>query len=300
MRYYINKYFNFFFSSLLIFYLSTFLIWYTAFSYSDSEIILDIKNVCFGVSKNGNPSFFGWINLLFSPLCFFVFLFIVFKNEIYIFLNSNKNIVEKILFFSFLIFNLIAFFNVGNKVIKNYKNSFIYKNKKKTDFNLSNYPVLNLEIPNFKLLNYDGKIIDNSIFIDKISFLTFVFSKCTTICPKIINMLKELNKNINNHKNINIIFITLDPWRDNLTNIFSFSKKLNFFPNEYFLTSSVNDINFLLDKFDIPISRNEIDGDIVHPGLVYVVDKNCNIKYVFNSPSYEWLIETYKNIEKIN
>lgn len=298
MKYYKDKYINFFFLSLFLFYLSTFLLWYLAFSYSDSEALLNIKNVCFGISKSSNPSLFGWINLILSPICFLFFLFITFKKELNIFLNSSKNKFEIFFFFFFVFFNFLILFNVGTKVYKNYKDSIIYKSDKSTEFDLNNYPVLNIKTPSLKLLNYDGKLIDNSIFLNKITFLTFVFSKCATICPKIINMLKEINKNINNMEKINIVFITLDPWRDNLTSNFFFSKKMKFLSNEYFLTSSVDDINYLLDKFDIPTTRNEIDGDIIHPGLIYIIDENSSIKYIFNSPSYNWLLEAYKSFKK--
>jgi cytochrome oxidase Cu insertion factor (SCO1/SenC/PrrC family) len=46
-----------------------------------------------------------------------------------------------------------------------------------------------------------------------------------------------------------------------------------------------------LDGFKVPWQRNEADGNVVHPPLIYVIDANGRVAYGFNNPSVDWLVE---------
>lgn len=286
-----KKYLNLFFFYLIIWYLCTFFLWFLAFNSSNSDFFLNIKSICFGNADNGFPQLYGWINLIVSPLFLLIAILIIFKNDCLFFL-SIKQKIDVIIFILFLFINFFFVSLIINKYIKLYNNERkIFKQEYVLPIN---YPIENKDVPFFNLVDQRNQIINRDIFFNNITLLSFVFSKCTTICPKIINLLKNISSS--SAFKINLLFITLDPWRDSPDNIYSNIKKYNFKNNEYFLTGSINDVNKVLDSFNIPRNRNDLDGDIIHPGLVYIIGKDSKIKFIFNSPSLEWVLEAINRI----
>ena len=57
------------------------------------------------------------------------------------------------------------------------------------------------------------------------------------------------------------------------------------------LSGEVDAVTAALDGFNVPWQRNEANGDVVHPALVYVIDAEGRIAYGFNNPSVDWLVE---------
>ena len=59
----------------------------------------------------------------------------------------------------------------------------------------------------------------------------------------------------------------------------------------YALVKTRTDVTAALDGFKVPWQRNESDGDVVHPPLIYVIDGNGRIAYGFNNPPVDWLVD---------
>ena len=48
--------------------------------------------------------------------------------------------------------------------------------------------------------------------------------------------------------------------------------------------------------YGVPFERSETSGDIVHPGLVYLIYARGQLAYAFNNPSPAWVREGLRRL----
>ncbi len=75
------------------------------------------------------------------------------------------------------------------------------------------------------------------------------------------------------------VVVTLDPWRDTPGRLPYLASKLGLEAGERLLGGEVEDVEAVLDRWEVPRRRDLRTGDIVHPPLVYVVDPAGRIAY---------------------
>lgn len=254
----------------LIWYIVTFFMWFIAFPFEyQSEWLKIAQEVCFGSIDNGMPDAYGWIKLIFTPFFLLLLLYIIWKQEFFILFNmciKNRYMgICIIILFSLMVaqgFLVIRKINV-------YNDASFKVNKHITSSLPITYPQINKKVPLFVLTDYNGKKFTNKCLKGKIIYLTFAFSKCSSICPLLINTVRNAVSEFNDRE---MVIISLDPWRETINNVKDVTKKFAFTDKEHYLVGQVDEIKELLDKFEIPRARNLKNGEIIHPGLVYVLD----------------------------
>lgn len=137
------------------------------------------------------------------------------------------------------------------------------------------------KVPDFKLINQDGKTITNQDFAGKVYILEFFFSTCPTICPKMNqNMLLLENKFFGN-PNFGIASITINPEVDTPEVLKEHAELLGVkSSNWHFLTGDKAYIMDLSNKgFNLYAGQNvNADGGFEHSGLFALIDKNGMIR----------------------
>ncbi len=93
-----------------------------------------------------------------------------------------------------------------------------------------------------------------------------------------------------------LLIVTLDPWRDTPSSLLQQAEAWGLKHKQHFLSGEASSVNALLNSLSVPRERSPIDGDLVHPGLVYLIDREGLIAYSFNNPSVKWLTEAYKRL----
>ena len=292
-----------FYLIFIFWFIVTQILWVLAFvpDNNSSKFITSAKNICFGSFENGLPDTYGWIKLIITPMIFIITVVIMWYEQ---FSETIKNIKEKkilkiitILFFIFFLIEVNYFYNniIQKYEIKKYSLNKKIPLNKGSEYLPDNYPKTNKKIEKFEFVNQSGKIINEDSLKKKITIFTFAFTHCKTICPKLIYTLKKAHNKVKN-ENIQLIIISIDPWRETVNNLKHSVKQLKLVDNEHYLTGSIEKINDFLNKCNFISSRNENDGDIVHPGIVYIL-KGKNIIYTFNSPNKEWIISSINKLK---
>lgn len=154
--------------------------------------------------------------------------------------------------------------------------------KKTTD---KNQEITNEDIKiggDFLLIDKDGK--DFSLkknLKKKYALIFFGYTTCKTICPQTLtNLFSIISNNKNIDKNFEILFISLDPKNDTVSQIKEFSK--NFDDKIKFLTSNDESIiKKISSDYKIYYSTNKKTNEIDHSGVIYIVDKEG--KYIDHS-----------------
>lgn len=166
-------------------------------------------------------------------------------------------------------------------------------------FNKSLYTVM--KVPDFELINQNGKKISNKDMLGKVYLVEFFFSRCPTICPVMNKNMKFIQDEVNNPE-FGIISISIDPDNDTPEVLKNHARMVGATsPNWHFLTGDRDYIGNLADKFNIYVGDKEDDSESLnHSGMIALVDKEGKIRSRFdenNMPILYYSGLNYKDVE---
>eukprot|EP00584_Thalassiosira_punctigera_P007011 CAMPEP_0172531344 /NCGR_PEP_ID=MMETSP1067-20121228/4795_1 /TAXON_ID=265564 ORGANISM="Thalassiosira punctigera, Strain Tpunct2005C2" /NCGR_SAMPLE_ID=MMETSP1067 /ASSEMBLY_ACC=CAM_ASM_000444 /LENGTH=340 /DNA_ID=CAMNT_0013315715 /DNA_START=69 /DNA_END=1091 /DNA_ORIENTATION=+ len=140
----------------------------------------------------------------------------------------------------------------------------------------------------WSLIDLDGNLVTNKSFEGKWTLLYFGFARCPDICPsemvkvgKVMDTLKKEYPEL--HKNIQPIFVSIDPARDSLKALRDYSK--DFHPSYVFLTGAPQQVQAMAKKYRVYMSKADEteDGDYLvdHSIVIYFHDETGDIADCF-------------------
>ena len=143
------------------------------------------------------------------------------------------------------------------------------------------YPRLDQAAPALQLVAQTGDIVDLARFAGRPVLVTFAFAHCTTICPVIVKQTLDAQAMLRGSPAYPaVLIVTLDPWRDTPSRLPALAESWQLPAGDAFvLSGAVEQVESVLNAWNIPRSRNESTGDVTHPSLVYVVDNNGRIAF---------------------
>lgn len=153
------------------------------------------------------------------------------------------------------------------------------------------------QVPEFELINENGQRFGSQNLKGRIYLANFVFSRCPTICPKMLGELEKVQKRIRGtgHK-VAIVSFTVDPEYDNESVLFKLARKHKANPHVWtFLTGSDKDALFKLyrDGFKVGVEQNPKNlFDIAHSEKIVLVDEANRVRgyYSFEENSINQLM----------
>lgn len=211
-----------------------------------------------------------------------------------------KQNIKRQLWFSVLAFSLIA-------LLFGLWTHYNLSDKPPPDLNLKSgtaFPIPR-EIKPFELKNApDGSPFNNQQLKGHWSMLFFGFTNCAMLCPTTLSSLNQFYNDLsvdNLSDKPQIIFISIDPERDNLQRlnqyVTSFNKQFKG------ATGSENQLDNLTKQLNILFSKvnlnNDEDYQIDHSGTVLVFNPDGNLAALFSPPiDAKALAADYKNLIK--
>ncbi len=145
-------------------------------------------------------------------------------------------------------------------------------------FNGSDISNANLN-SSFELLSHTGEIKKITDFKGSIVAIFFGFTHCPDICPTSMQELKFIKESLGKQSDkLQVIFITLDPERDNQSLLNSYVP--SFDKSFIGLTGSQEDINRVASQYKI-FHMKVGEGDsytIDHSSGIYIIDKDGKIR----------------------
>lgn len=133
------------------------------------------------------------------------------------------------------------------------------------------------QVPEFELISENGQRFGSNELKDRVYLANFIFSRCPTICPKMLGELEKVQKRVRGtgHK-VAIVTFTVDPDHDNEKVLFDLARKHDANPFTWtFLTGNDKDAMFKLyrDGFKVGVEQNPKDlFDIAHSEKIVLVD----------------------------
>ncbi len=136
------------------------------------------------------------------------------------------------------------------------------------------------KISEFNFLNQDSILVSNKTLSKHIYIADFFYSYCPTICPKVKSQMIRTHDKFEKEDDLKIISFALDPKRDNVEHLKSYSQNLGIDNNKwYFLTGNKDKIWSLAEDFLISVREDPDEpGGINHSGKIILIDKNGHIR----------------------
>tara|TARA_B100000686_G_scaffold345035_1_gene428801 strand:+ start:1160 stop:1771 length:612 start_codon:yes stop_codon:yes gene_type:complete len=148
----------------------------------------------------------------------------------------------------------------------------------------------------FELLGAEGKIYTEKFFLGKPLLIFFGFASCPDICPYGLSVMSGVLDDLKEDKSkFNVVFVTLDPERDDYKKISEFVNLFN--PSIIGLSGSVEQINEVANNWrvyrkKIELSDSEFGYSIDHSAFIYLMDKDGSyLKHFSHSVDVEDIIK---------
>lgn len=142
-------------------------------------------------------------------------------------------------------------------------------------------PRLDRRAPPLALVDQRGRPVTLDRFRGRPVLLTFAYAHCETVCPLVVqDLLRARDRTAD--LDPAVLVITLDPWRDTPARLPSIALTWRLGTEALVLSGAVADVERTLDGWNVARERNLRTGDVTHPALVYVIDRNGRIAYLVN------------------
>lgn len=154
---------------------------------------------------------------------------------------------------------------------------------------------VNVEAPDFVLVNQDSQRFDSTRLRGKVVVLNFIFTTCTDVCPIFTANLAQLQRKLNERHGTELFFvsITTDPEVDSAKVLNAYAQRYNAdFKNWAFLTGSEAQLKQVWDGFGVRVIRKG-RGLVQHTSLTTVIDRQGLRR--FNYLGEKWPL---KDLEK--
>lgn len=149
-------------------------------------------------------------------------------------------------------------------------------------------------IPPFRLIDQDGKTVDQAIVKNKIFVAAFFFTRCGTICPRISSQLTRVQDIFRNYPEVVLVSHTVDPEHDRPAQLKVYAKKYEAIPGKwYFLTGNKADIynlamhGYYLPTVDAGVKEGKPDETFIHSEKLVLVDKEGIVRGFYDGTDKE-------------
>lgn len=151
--------------------------------------------------------------------------------------------------------------------------------------------------PKFELTNQYGEKITQKSMQNGLTIVTFFFTRCPSICPKVSNNLSTLQQELADRGAFKILSISVDPMRDNVERLYQYSKNYEALPDRWnFLTGDTSTIlNLYRKTFKLPFDDSM--GEMAyqaHSSKVFLVRNQTEVLGFYDGTSsleMEFLLE---------
>ena len=153
------------------------------------------------------------------------------------------------------------------------------------------------------LIDHYGKQFKNSTLKNRPSLLFFGFTNCPEICPTTLADLSEITREVTSSVDeINIIFVTLDPKRDNKKHLKDY---IQYFDGDIIgVTGDKNEIKKFAENWSVfyeTVKSSNNNYTLNHTATVFMIDKLGNFRGTISWGENETsIIQKIKNLRKLN
>ena len=153
------------------------------------------------------------------------------------------------------------------------------------------------------LIDHNGQPFNRTTLKNKPSLLFFGFTNCPEICPTTLANLSEITKEVTSSVDaINIIFVTLDPKRDNKEHLKDYVQYFD--RNIIGITGDKNEIKKFAKNWGVfyeTVKTSNNNYTLNHTATVFMIDELGNFRGTISWGENETsIIQKINNLRKLN
>ncbi len=149
------------------------------------------------------------------------------------------------------------------------------------------------------LVDQTGAAFSHARLAGKQALVTFAFGHCETLCPVVVEQARAAREALSGagaDPELALVVITLDPWRDTPARLPGLFRQWGLDPARDFVVGGpVESVEAGLDAWGLARTRDLRTGDIVHAGMVYLVEADGTIAFA-SAGGLEHLVSLAKRL----
>lgn len=158
------------------------------------------------------------------------------------------------------------------------------------------------QIPEFSFTNQDSATITQENFTDKIYVADFFFTSCPTICPVMKKQMIRVYEEFGENPEVGILSHTIDPRHDSVSVLKEYREQLGVKGNMWQFVTGDQDAIYEIGEKQYMVTAQEdstaIDeGGFIHSGAFVLVDKNRNIRGVYDGTVEDEVTQLIKDMK---
>ncbi len=240
------------------------------------EWVLRTREVCFGSTPSGLPNMGGWILLVGQPMGMVALLAAIWPVELRTGLVRLLSRTAGQLAAGAIVAALVAGLGgVAARVSGASVEAFSAGSDRDRAAALTR---VDDQPPAMSLIDQAGETVTLASFRGRPVLVTFAFAHCETICPLVVSDVAAAAARLVDEAPV-LLVVTLDPWRDTPSRLAAIANDWRLTGEARVLSGDPVVVERVLNAWRIPRVRNERTGNLSHPSLVYVIDRDGRIAY---------------------
>jgi protein SCO1/2 len=284
--------------ALLLWTVATLIWWAFAFTPLPSEPpawLSVARHACFGSADDGLPAPHGWMLLTLGPVSFLLGIVVLWGRQLpSALVRAGRSHAGRVVAVALAAAVAFEGFWVLRKVDAA-RAIGAWAQTAQDDAALPiDYPRQDALAPDFALVDQHGDRLSLGALRGRPVVLTFVFAHCETLCPLIVERLKQASQEPSGTR---VLLVTLDAWRDTPGSLPGIARRWALPPGFHMLSSrDGGEVLTVSTRYGVTSVRDERTGDITHPGLVFLIDADGRLAYTFSNPSAAWVREGLRRL----
>jgi cytochrome oxidase Cu insertion factor (SCO1/SenC/PrrC family) len=243
-----------------------------------SPVLLRARTICFGTADNGLPSGTGWMMLIGEPIMITLLLLSVAGGTTIRegLREIARSTLGRLTLRAITLTGLVALAAAGARVA--YALGVGAPAVARSSFDVAGATRLDRPAPALGLVDQRGAPVTITALRGRPVLVTFAYAHCETVCPLIVHEVVRAREQLVDRKPY-IVVITLDPWRDTPSRLTALARQWALPEDASVLSGPVPEVQAALDRWGVARTRNTQTGEITHPQVVYVLDREGRIAF---------------------
>jgi len=142
------------------------------------------------------------------------------------------------------------------------------------------------KIGSFTFTNQYGKRVSNQTFKGKVHLVSFFFTSCPSICPKLTNTMKRVFDNFKGKDDILFLSHSVTPEIDSVRQLYDFAEKNQILSKQWHLvTGNKSEIYNIARKsyfIEEEMGLSKSSGQFLHTENFVLIDQDGHIRGIYN------------------
>lgn len=246
----------------------------------EPEWLSRTREVCFDLGPDGLPGISGWMLLIGQPFVMAGFLAVVWPGPLK---RGFAWLVDAPLGrVTGLVAVGIAVVGLGATTVRvmNVTAARASRVQLPPGMAAADHPRQDRPAPGLGLVDQLGRVVEWKDLAGRPAIVTFAFGHCGDICPLVVENARIARNAVWGPDRATLVVVTLDPWRDTPERLSELAERWQLAPGDRMLSGSIDDVEAVLDAWNVARARNPQTGAITHPPMIYFVDSTGDIVFV--------------------